>query len=176
VTVPRTRTVPGSLAATWQDHGPACWRLARLITGTDDLAEEAVTQAIAIWQQSRAARPPEPGNPRADLLALTHRQAVQLARTAASRPPAALAAQALDPQPGQPDASPIGAALAALPPAQRQLLALAWAGGYTQAEIARLADIPLAEVRSSLHAAMRALHAALAGADPGRIPAQEATA
>lgn len=53
-------------------------------------------------------------------------------------------------------------ALAALPPAQRQAIELAYYGGYTQTEIAALTAAPLGTVKGRTRLAMRALAVALA--------------
>ena len=60
----------------------------------------------------------------------------------------------------------VRAALRDLPPAQREALALAYFGGYTQREVASLVGVPLGTVKTRMAAGMRKLKDALG--DPGR--------
>jgi DNA-directed RNA polymerase specialized sigma24 family protein len=60
----------------------------------------------------------------------------------------------------------VRAALAALPPAQREALLLAYVGGYTQREVASLMGVPLGTVKTRMAAGMRRLKDALR--EPGR--------
>ena len=53
-------------------------------------------------------------------------------------------------------------AVSELPEAQRQALALAYFGGYTQAEIAELTSVPLGTVKTRTFSAMRRLRLRLA--------------
>jgi RNA polymerase sigma-70 factor (ECF subfamily) len=57
--------------------------------------------------------------------------------------------------------SEVRAALAQLPPAQREALALAYFGGYTQREVATLVGVPLGTVKTRMAAGMRKLQQAL---------------
>src|SRR5581483_6021009 len=56
----------------------------------------------------------------------------------------------------------VRSALDALPPAQREPLLLAYFGGYTQREIARVLDVPLGTVKTRTLLGMRRLRGALA--------------
>ena len=59
------------------------------------------------------------------------------------------------------EARAIVAALAALPPAQREAIELAYYGGYTQVEIAAMMKLPVGTIKGRTRLAMRALAAAL---------------
>ena len=61
--------------------------------------------------------------------------------------------------------SKVRTALATLPEPQRETLVLAYFGGYTQQEIARLTDTPLGTVKTRTLAALRRLRTGLAGYD-----------
>jgi RNA polymerase sigma-70 factor (ECF subfamily) len=54
-------------------------------------------------------------------------------------------------------------ALTTLPPEQRQVIELAYFGGYTQSRIAETVGIPIGTVKTRTLAAMRKLRRALAG-------------
>jgi RNA polymerase sigma factor (sigma-70 family) len=165
---------PEALAVLYQRHGSACYRLAWRVTANQTLAEDAVQEAFTgLWREPAAYQPGR-GSVRAWLLALAHHKAVDAVRreTAQQRRQDAHAAQhALDP-PAAPDpaaaawagirAAEVRAALAELPGPQRQALALAYFGGYTQREIAELTSVPLGTVKTRMFTAMRRLQIRLA--------------
>jgi RNA polymerase sigma factor (sigma-70 family) len=165
-----------ALAVLYRRHGTACYRLARRVTMDDTLAEDAVQEAFTGLWRNPAAYLPGQGSVRAWLLGLTHHKAVDFVRreTAQQRREHAQSAQlALDPPAGDPAdeawagirAETVRAALAELPEAQRQALALAYFGGYTQREIAQLTGVPLGTVKTRMFAAMRRLQLRLAARD-----------
>jgi RNA polymerase sigma-70 factor (ECF subfamily) len=169
-----TERDPDALAALYQRHGSVCYRLARQVTASDALAEDAVQEAfLGLWR-SPAAYQPARGSLRSWLLGLTHHKAVDSVRreTARQRRQNAWAAlRALD-QPASADpadaawhgirAEKVRAALGDLPEAQRQALGLAYFGGYTQPEIAQLTGVPLGTVKTRTLSAMRRLRPRLA--------------
>lgn len=165
---------PDALAALYQRHGAACYGLARRVTVDDDLAQDAVQEAfIGMWR-SPASYVPGRGSVRTWLLGLTHHKAVDSVRreTAQQRRQHAHAAQqALDP-PAIVDpavaavdsirAAEVRVALTELPDGQREALALAYFGGYTQSQIAELTGVPLGTVKTRMFVAMRRLRLRLA--------------
>jgi RNA polymerase sigma factor (sigma-70 family) len=165
---------PGALAVLYRRHGAICYRLARRVTGNDGMAEDAVQEAFTTLWRHPGAYLPGRGSVRSWLLGLAHHKAVDFVRreTAQQRRQNAQAAQrALDPPPdGDPEAAALAgiqaervrAAVAELPAAQRQALALAYFGGYTQREIAQLTGVPLGTVKTRTFAAMRRLRIRLA--------------
>jgi RNA polymerase sigma-70 factor (ECF subfamily) len=163
-----------ALAVLYQRFGAICYRMARRITANDTLAEDAVQETfLGLWRHPRAYLA-EHGSVRSWLLGLTHHKAVDFVRreTAQQRQQNAQAAQqALDPPTGEDPAATawtgiraetVRTALAELPENQRQVLALAYFGGYTQQEIAQLTGIPLGTVKTRTFAAMRRLQPRLA--------------
>ena len=153
-----------------------CYRLARRVTADDTLAEDAVQEAFTgLWRNPAGYRPGL-GSVRAWLLGLTHHKAVDFVRRETAqrrRQSAQIAQQALDPPAADPAdeawagirAETVRAALAELPEPQRQALALAYFGGYTQREIAQLTDVPLGTVKTRMFAAMRRLQLRLDARD-----------
>ena len=171
---------PEALAVLYQRHGTTCYRMAWRITANQALAEDAVQEAFTGLWRDPAAYSPEQGSVRGWLLGLTHHKAVDLVRreTAQQRRQSAQAAQqALDPPTAaDPEvaawagirAAEVRTALAELPEPQRHALALAYFGGYTQREIAKLTGVPLGTVKTRMFAAMRRLQSRLAVvASPG---------
>jgi RNA polymerase sigma factor (sigma-70 family) len=163
-----------ALAMLYDRHGGACYRLARQVTASTTLAEDAVKEAfLGLWR-SPASYHPDRGSVRSWLLGLTHHKAVDLVRreTAQHRRQEAHTAQrALDPPPDQDPATAacdgaraaeVRAALTELPEAQRHAVALAYFGGYTQPEIAELTGVPLGTVKTRTFHAMRRLRQTLA--------------
>jgi RNA polymerase sigma factor (sigma-70 family) len=161
-----------ALAELYQRHGPACYRLARQITASGSLAEDAVQEAFAgLWQAPRSYRRAR-GSVRNWLLALTHHKAVDLVRreTAERRRMTAEADRLACRPPGEDPAATawnqiaaaeVRAALQELPEHQRRSLALAYFGGYTQGEVAALTGVPLGTVKSRTFTALAHLRDAL---------------
>jgi RNA polymerase sigma factor (sigma-70 family) len=163
-----------ALGVLYQRHGSACFRLARQITASVTLAEDAVQEAyVGLWRAPGSYLRGR-GSVRAWLLGLTHHKAVDLVRreTAEQRRRAAQAVQqTVDPPASQDPASvawteiqaaDIRAALLELPEVQRRALTLAYFGGYTQSQIAELTDVPLGTVKTRMFTALRRLRLRLA--------------
>jgi RNA polymerase sigma factor (sigma-70 family) len=162
-----------ALDAIYRDHGAACYRIARRVTANQTLAEDCVQEAfLGLWRRPERFDPGS-GSLRSWLLAMTHHKAVDAVRREAAqqrRQAAESAVRALDP-PGRGDpeesawrtvrADGVRSALAELPGPQREAIALAYYGGYTQTEIARLTGAPLGTVKTRMLAGMRRLRAAL---------------
>jgi RNA polymerase sigma-70 factor (ECF subfamily) len=162
-----------ALAMLYQRHRLACYRVARQITVSGALAEDAVQEAFAgLWQGPRSYLRAK-GSVRNWLLALTHHKAVDLVRreTAERRRMGAEAdRQAVAPPRDDPataawtqiEAAEVRAALRELPQPQRQSLALAYFGGYSQRQIAELTGVPLGTVKTRMFTGMRRMRVLLA--------------
>lgn len=168
------RADPAALAVLYRRHADACQRLAWRMTANSVLAEEAVQETFAgLWGNPAAYRP-DRGSVRGWLLALTRHKAVDAVRRESAQQGLCHLDPARqphdDPLCGDPAAAAwerlraemVRSALAALPQAQRQPLALAYFGGYTQQEIADLIGVPLGTVKARIYAAMRQLEPRLA--------------
>jgi RNA polymerase sigma factor (sigma-70 family) len=165
-----------SLAELYRRHGVSCYRLARHVTASTSLAEDAVQEAfLAMWQQPQRYQPGL-GSVRTWLLGLAHHKAVDAVRRQASwqrRQDLVLTDQLADaamaPDPGELAirnlrAAEVRSAVDDLPAPQRQALLLAYFAGYTQTEIAALTGVPLGTVKTRTLAAMRRLRLRLEGA------------
>jgi RNA polymerase sigma-70 factor (ECF subfamily) len=156
-----------ALEALYQRYGGACFSLARRIIDDPQLAEDVVQQVfLATWQGTGydARR----GAVSTWLLSVTHHKAVDAVRREGNRRKRLASDQALleveASGPGPADetwqrlrAERTRAALRLLPAEQREVLLLAYYGGYTQREIADMTGLPLGTVKSRTLAAMRRL-------------------
>lgn len=165
-----------AIEALYQRYGAACFALARRILDDHQLAEDVVQQVfLAMWQGTGydARR----GAVSTWLLSVTHHKAVDAVRREGNRRKRLATEQALlevaATGPGPDDevwarlrAERTREALRGLPAEQREVLLLAYYGGYTQREIADLTGLPLGTVKSRTLAAMRRLreHLGTAGA------------
>jgi RNA polymerase sigma factor (sigma-70 family) len=163
-----------ALEVLYERHGAACYRLARHITVSAALAEDAVQEAfVGLWRSPDSYQRGR-GSVRNWLLALTHHKAVDLVRQEAAerrRQEAEAARQVVqgtdgdDPATavwGEIAAAEVRAALLALPEEQRQPVTLAFFGGYTHSQIASLTGVPLGTVKTRMFSAMRKLRIRLA--------------
>lgn len=157
--------------------GRQAFALARRILLDDGLAEDVVQEVfLSVWRNPTAF-----DEKRAAvsswLLAMVHHKAVDAVRReeghrrrgrraeddmALSVPTATRDAeeQAVDRVVSQ----EVRAALGGLPDAQREALALAYYGGYTQREVAALTGVPLGTVKTRMLSGMRKLRTQLAAA------------
>jgi RNA polymerase sigma factor (sigma-70 family) len=162
-----------ALGVLYERHHLACYRLARHVTASHALAEDAVQEAFAALWQTAGRYQPGRGSVRTWLLSLAHHRAVDLVRREAAeqRRQAASAAEQAARPPAEDDpaavtwehlrAASVRAALGDLPEVQRQAVTLAYFGGYTQSQIAELTGAPLGTVKFRMFTAMRRLRHAL---------------
>jgi len=162
-----------ALEAVYQRYGGACYRLARRIVGDAQLAEDVVQQVfLVLWQ--RSSYDPARGAVSTWLLTVTHHKAVDLLRRDKGRRQRLAGEQELlelaATGPGPADAAwaqlraeRTRDALRDLPPEQREVLLLAYYGGYTQSEIADITGLALGTVKSRTFQAMRRLRGQLTG-------------
>jgi len=154
-------------------YGGACFGLARRILDDAQLAEDVVQQVfLALWQGT--GYDPGRGAVSTWLLSLTHHKAVDSLRREGNRrkrlagEQALLEVQATGPGPEDQAWTRLRAertrdALRTLPSEQREVLLLAYYGGYTQREIAEMTGLPLGTVKSRTLGAMRRLRGQLSG-------------
>ncbi len=162
-----------ALEALYSRYGRACFALARRILDDNHLAEDVVQQVFtALWKGS--GYDVRRGAVSTWLMSVTHHKAIDVLRREAPRrmrlaPEQALMEVAVA-GPGPDDeawlrlrAERTREALRTLPVEQREVLLLAYYGGYTQTEIADLTGLPLGTVKSRTLTALRRLRTVLEG-------------
>jgi RNA polymerase sigma-70 factor (ECF subfamily) len=165
-----------AVEALYERYGRACFALARRILGDQQLAEDVVQQVfLALWQGSGYDR--SRGAVSTWLLSVTHHKAVDSVRRESTRRKRLAGEQVLletaaaGPGPDEEAWALLRAertrdGLRGLPAEQREVLLLAYYGGYTQREIAEMTGLPLGTVKSRTLTAMRKLRDVL-GTDVG---------
>lgn len=150
-------------------YGHCCYGLARRILRDEHLAQDAVQEAFLEHWRS-AAFDATLSTHRRWLMMLTHRKAVDRVRHEQLRSvePWEASPEQVSTLRGPEDlamandlACRVRAALASLPPVQREAVELAYLGGFKQREIAEMTDTPIGTVKTRMRSGMIALGHAL---------------
>jgi len=173
---------PDAIDVLYARYGRPAFALARRIIGDDGFAEDVVREVFLTLWRDPARFDRSRGGFASWLLSVTHHKAVDAVRREEAlrrrRSQAADDAAALPdesaPAPGVEDDARsqsrrerVRGALKNLPDAQREALALAYYGGYTQREVAALTGAPLGAVKTRMLMGMRRLAEALGEAMRG---------
>jgi RNA polymerase sigma-70 factor (ECF subfamily) len=162
-----------ALETLYRRYGGACFALSRRILDDSQLAEDVVQQVFtALWKGS--GYDVRRGALSTWLMSVTHHKSIDVLRREAPRRVRLASEQALlevavaGPGPDEEAWMRLRAertreALRTLPSEQRELLLLAYYGGYTQSEIAGLTGLPLGTVKSRTLTALRKLRRMLGG-------------
>lgn len=159
-------------------YAPSARALAQRVVRQPHLAEEIVQEAfLAVWKDP-TAYDGERGSVKSWLMRMVHHRAVDLVRREEAHRRRAEAAipEALEEQADHADAvvdelgvpelrRTVQAALADLPPEQREVLEMMYFDGLTQSRIAETTGIPLGTVKSRTLLAMRRLRGSLEGVE-----------
>jgi RNA polymerase sigma-70 factor (ECF subfamily) len=161
-----------ALATLYDRYGAVCYGLARRVVVDEHLAADVVQDAfLTVWREAdRFDR--SRGSVRAWLLTVTHHRAVDVVRRENRHRALRASVDLLEGTPAvdagvaeqvatADEAVSVRQALARLPEPQREALLLAYFGGHTQNEIARLTGTPLGTVKTRMLAGMRKLRDAL---------------
>lgn len=149
-------------------HSRAAYGLARRIGDSPDTAEAVVQEAfLLIWRQA-ATDCPDCGSVQAWLLSVVHHHAISIVRRQERRhhshdlAPGLLGAMQMAPaRPGS-VSQEMHALLDRLSPDQRGAVILAYFGGYTHGDIARILELPPSRVKRELCRGLQILHSHLA--------------
>jgi RNA polymerase sigma factor (sigma-70 family) len=159
------------LKALYDAHATDCRRVAQLIVRDPELAEDVVQNVfVAVWNGS-AHFDAERGASKGWLLMVTHHKAVDLIRSNQRHRQLSLTDDMLADLRAADDVEDaalrfdqgahVSKALASLTDAQRQVIILAYFGGYTQIEIATLTGAALGTVKTRTLHALKKLRANL---------------
>jgi len=153
-----------ALAALYDRIGRVAYGLALRILRDPGLAQDAVQDAFVAAWRTAAAFDPSRGTASTWLLTLVHRRAVDLVRREERRrgdpleaAPAAAGESTDEEAWVRAERRRVQAALAELPPDQREALELAYYGGLTQSELAERLGVPLGTVKSRMFAGLAKL-------------------
>jgi RNA polymerase sigma-70 factor, ECF subfamily len=157
-----------AFGALYDRHAVRAFRIARAICHDAGRAEDAMQDGfLAIWA-SRAQFNPENGSFKAWSTSIVRNRAIDSYRAAAARPPL----QPAEAQAEEPDAKSLSvqdrvlarseteamlASLRRLPPAQAEVIALAFFGELSHSEIAALLDLPSGTVKGRMRLGLEKL-------------------
>ena len=163
-----------ALEALYARYGRACYGLARRILTDEQLAQDVVQEVfLAVWRDASrfdASR----GGFSTWLLSMTHHKAVDSVRREENLRKRRTSSDVLETHESEAPKvdeavwslvrrERVREALKGLPGPQREALALAYFGGYTQREIAGLTATPLGTVKTRMLAGMRRMKESLDG-------------
>ena len=142
-------------------HATAAFSLAYRMCGRRAAAEDIVQEAfLSLWRSTRAYDPAR-GSIRSWVLSVVHNRAIDALRRQGSKdrhdvPDDGIAERLSAPDrtdaeaERRDDARRVRTALEELPPEQRRVIELAYFGGYTHTEIARMLDVPPGTVKGRM--------------------------
>ncbi len=160
-------------------HWAACQAAARVIVRNDDLARDVAQEALVAAWRYRHRYDPAKATPEAWLMGLVRHKAIDRVRHEESqRDRVRRAAREIREHPVEPaDAvireesrTAVRTALAALTPAHREILVLAYFGALSQREVAGLTGLPIGTVKSRTYSALRRLHELLSPTETPAAP------
>ena len=168
-----------ALAEAYRRHAGAVFGLSRRLLADQTLAEEVVQEVFLRLWNSPEKFDPERGSLRSYLLAQCHGRSVDLLRSETSRRRREqndlrrTAEAGYDVEHEVLDlsvADQVKEAIATLPAGERQAIELAYLGGHTYREVARILGEPEGTVKSRIRAGLRRLRGELQAAGMGVEP------
>jgi RNA polymerase sigma-70 factor (ECF subfamily) len=142
-------------------HSVAAFSLAYRMCGRRSSAEDIVQDAFLSLWRSTGGYDPGRGSVRAWVLSVVHNRAIDAFRRQSSRDSRDVPGEGITERLPAPDATDleverrddarqVRAALDELPPDQRQVIELAYFGGYTHTEIAEMLELPPGTVKGRM--------------------------
>jgi len=155
---------PRGVELLYDRYGGVAFALAYRLLGERGSAEDVVQEAfLNVWRQG-ATYDTRRGTVRTWLLTIVHHRAIDQMRSARSKAGADTVIDDALPLPAKEDTwtevvqnlehERIRLAMATLPPEQRQVVDLAYYGGFTHTEIAQRVGIPLGTVKGRMRLAL----------------------
>jgi RNA polymerase sigma-70 factor, ECF subfamily len=155
---------PHGVELLYERYSGIAFALAYRLLGERGAAEDVVQEAfLNVWRQG-ATYDTRRGTVRTWLLTIIHHRAIDLMRSARSKSSADTVIDDAMPLPAKEDTwtevvqglehERVQQAMATLPPEQRQVVDLAYYGGFTQTEIAQRVGIPLGTVKGRMRLAL----------------------
>jgi RNA polymerase sigma-70 factor, ECF subfamily len=155
---------PRGVELLYERYSGIAFALAYRLLGERGGAEDVVQEAfLNVWRQG-ATYDTRRGTVRTWLLTIVHHRAIDQMRSARSKSSADTVIDDAMPLPAKEDTwtevvqglehERVREAMATLPPEQRQVVDLAYYGGYTQSEIAQRVGIPLGTVKGRTRLAL----------------------
>lgn len=166
----------GALAEAYRRHAGAVFALARRLVGEAFIAEEVVQEVfLHLWRMPERFDA-DRGSLRSYLLALAHGRAIDVLRSEGSRR-AREEREARTRAESEYDierevwdmmiADRVREAMQALPEGERRAIVLAYFGGHTYRDVARLLGEPEGTVKSRIRSGLRRMRGVLVGAGMG---------
>ncbi len=157
-----------ALQTLFSRYGRRCFALSYRIISNAQAAEEVVQDTFqAVWQKASQFDAERGGNVRGWVLTIAHRKSIDYRRREIDRRPPDVPMDDVDWMLSVPDVfaevdqillqERVRAALAKLPPEQRQIIELAYFGGLSQADIATAENLPLGTVKGRTRLGLRKL-------------------
>jgi RNA polymerase sigma-70 factor (ECF subfamily) len=163
---------PGAFAVVFDRHAPVAFSLAYRMCGRRATAEDVVQEAfLSLWRSS-ARFDPARGSVRAWVLRATHNRAIDAFRRTSAKNARDVtdegAAERIEAHERtdeeverREDVRQVRAALDAIPRDQRQVIELAYFGGFTHTQIAEMLDLPAGTVKGRMRLGMTKMRLAL---------------
>jgi RNA polymerase sigma-70 factor (ECF subfamily) len=168
------RKDPNAFEVFYDRHGGAAYSLAHRIVGDPAAAEDVTQEAFLSMWRSKARYDPTRGSVRAWALGIVRNRAIDALRKGGGRAPklnldddAALdrteAPERTDAEALRREtARQVRGALGALPSEQSQVIELAYFGGFTHSEIARMLGTPIGTVKGRMRLGLEKMRAQFA--------------
>lgn len=155
---------PDALAALYDRYGGLAYGVTLRMVGDPGAAEEVVQEAFFNVWRNAASYSQQRGSVRNWVLSIVHNQAIDKLRRVRSKQRLDTQLELAEDSMQRPDVwgevsaelerQRISAALKVLPTEQRKTIELAYFGGYSHSEIARLLRVPLGTVKGRLRLGM----------------------
>jgi RNA polymerase sigma-70 factor, ECF subfamily len=154
-------------------HAGPAFSLAYRVCGRRTMAEEVVQEAFLSLWRSGARYDPARGSVRAWVLGVVRNRAIDALRRHVARDAQDVADEGFADRLPSPELTEVQAArreesrvvraaLDGLPPEQRQVIELAYFGGFTHTEIADMLDVPIGTIKGRMRLGLNKMRLALA--------------